>query len=200
MPDYQNGKIYKITSGDLTYIGSTCEPTLARRLAGHVSGYKRFQNGKGYNVTSFQLIETGQYEITLVELYPCGSKDELHARERFHIENMICVNKHIPCRTVKEWFNDNAEHIKEHQKAYQEANADKIKEQHKAYIEVNADNIKEQKKAYYEANADKIKAYYEANADKIKEQKKAYYEANTDKIKKRQKANREAKKAIKPKI
>ena len=42
MTDYQLGKIYRIvcnTTG-LTYYGSTCEPTLARRLSGHVVNYK----------------------------------------------------------------------------------------------------------------------------------------------------------------
>jgi len=189
MPDYQNGKIYKITSGDLTYIGSTCEPTLARRLAGHVATYKSFQKGKGNNVSSFQLIETGQYEITLIELCPCGSKDELTARERFHIENTVCVNKHIPTRTRKEWRNDNSEYVKEQKKAYYETNADKIKEYQKEYRTENADKIKEFDKERYDANA-----------DKIKEQRKAYYEANVDKIKERRKAKYEANKAIKAKI
>ena len=35
MPDYSKGKIYKIVCNvtGLVYVGSTCEPTLARRLA-----------------------------------------------------------------------------------------------------------------------------------------------------------------------
>ncbi len=48
MPDYSKGKIYKIvcnTTG-LVYIGSTCEPTLARRLAGHRGAYNAFLKGK----------------------------------------------------------------------------------------------------------------------------------------------------------
>jgi hypothetical protein len=122
MPNYQQGKIYKITSGDLTYIGSTTAPTLAHRLAQHVRGYKQFQNGKSNNVTSYQLIETGTYEITLIELCSCGTKDELTARERFHIENTVCVNKAIPGRTkkegCKEWYKDNKEQWKSHMKEY----------------------------------------------------------------------------------
>lgn len=116
MPDYSRGKIYKITSGDLTYIGSTTEPTLARRLADHVSCYKRWKAGKQHFTTSCLLIETGQYEITLVELCPCNSKDELTARERFHIETNVCVNKIIPGRTNKEYWAENPERYKEKQK------------------------------------------------------------------------------------
>jgi hypothetical protein len=43
MPNYQDGNIYKIVCNitDECYIGSTCEPTVARRLAGHVIDYKR---------------------------------------------------------------------------------------------------------------------------------------------------------------
>ena len=39
MVNYQLGKIYKIVDLDSNkcYVGSTCEPTLARRLANHVS-------------------------------------------------------------------------------------------------------------------------------------------------------------------
>jgi hypothetical protein len=129
MPDYQRGKIYKITSGDLTYIGSTCEPTLAKRLANHVGGYKSWKAGKQHFTTSFSLIEKGQYEITLVELCPCNSKDELTARERFHIENTVCVNKVHPGRTVKEWYETNKEVLFEKQKAYRILNRDRENEQ-----------------------------------------------------------------------
>lgn len=129
MPDYQLGKIYKITSGDLTYIGSTCEPTLAKRLAKHVTNYKVFQTGKGgSHVSSYQLIETGVYTITLIEIFPCGSKDELTARERFHIENTTCVNRNVPNRKMKEWRLVNQDIIKEQNKIWYETNKDKVAE------------------------------------------------------------------------
>ena len=46
MVNYQLGKIYKIVAGDLMYIGSTCEPTLSRRLTNHVCDYKSWKNNK----------------------------------------------------------------------------------------------------------------------------------------------------------
>jgi hypothetical protein len=76
----------------------------------------------------------------------------LHQRERWYIENNECVNKYIPCRTVKEYYVDNKEHILNHQKDYDNAN----KEQKKIYQLKNADKIKEQQKLYYEKNKDKI--------------------------------------------
>jgi hypothetical protein len=94
MPDYSNGKIYKIVcniTGDV-YVGSTCEPILARRLAGHVKSYKCWLNGKGNNMTSYKIIATGNYDIVLIELFPCNTKDQLHARESHYTQTIQCVN------------------------------------------------------------------------------------------------------------
>jgi hypothetical protein len=147
--NYQLGKIYKITSGDLTYIGSTCEPTLAKRLAKHVSNYKQFQKGNGRSVSSYQLIEKEQYDITLIELCPCGSKDQLSARERFHIENNVCVNKCIPGRTGKE-----------RDKTRYEKNKEEITLRHKTYYEANREAIREQQKKAYDAKKVLFEVFY----------------------------------------
>ena len=95
MPDYQQGKIYKIECNvtGKVYIGSTCEPILARRLAGHITDYKRYLNGKSHYVSSFDILQNRNYDIVLIESYPCNSKDELHARERHYTNNINCVNK-----------------------------------------------------------------------------------------------------------
>jgi hypothetical protein len=168
MPDYTNGKVYKITSGDLTYIGSTCEPTLAKRLAKHVGNYKVWKNGKSAGCSSFQLIETGQYEITLIELCPCKTKDELTARERFHIESTLCVNEVLPGRTMKEWYDSNKEILSKKYKLYRDV-----------YQVLNKEAIAEKKKTKYEANKETIleknKAYRDANKDAISERRKAKY-------------------------
>jgi hypothetical protein len=89
MPDYQLGKIYKIVCNITrkVYYGSTCEPTLARRLAKHMSGYNSFKNGIGRYVTSYSILENDDYYIVLVEKCSCNDKMELHQRERFYIEN-----------------------------------------------------------------------------------------------------------------
>ena len=49
-----------------------------------------------YNI---KIIETGDYDIVLVEEYPCSTKDELFKRERYYIENNTCINKHAPSMT-----------------------------------------------------------------------------------------------------
>ena len=68
MVNYAMGKIYKIvdnTNGNI-YIGSTCEPTLARKLSSHVCHYKRYLNRNGPFVTSFKIFENEDYDIVLV--------------------------------------------------------------------------------------------------------------------------------------
>lgn len=105
MTKLDNAKIYRIVSnvtGD-NYYGSTTEPTLARRLAKHRADYVQYQKGNRGYVTSFKIIETNDYEIVLVEkLDNCKSKEELHKRERYYIENNICVNKNKPITSAEE--------------------------------------------------------------------------------------------------
>lgn len=94
MPDYKNGRIYKIVCNitGMKYIGSTCQP-LYKRLAGHVSAYKA---GNNQGLTSINIISNGNYKIVLIENYPCNSKEELIRRERYHIEALECVNHNKP--------------------------------------------------------------------------------------------------------
>ena len=155
MPDYSLGKIYKIvdnTNGKI-YVGSTCEPTLSRRLAKHVNNYKCYLNEKSNYMSSFKILVNQNYDIILIENYPCESKDELHARERHYIESIECVNKFIPTRTKSEYTNDHKNEKKEYDKAYRENNKEKIKE----YRENNKEKLKEKKKEYYENNKEKYK-------------------------------------------
>lgn len=113
MVNYQNGKIYRIVclvTGKV-YIGSTCEPILARRLSGHVVNYKRYKKGKQNHCTSFLILENENYRIELIENYPCANKDELHTREGYWIEKTNCVNKRIAGRTNKQQYEDEKESI-----------------------------------------------------------------------------------------
>jgi len=111
-----NGKIYKLVSnvtGDV-YYGSTIQ-SLKRRLQSHNKDYKRYLNGKTRYVTSFKILETGDYDIHLVENYSCLCKKQLEAIERIYIENYTCINKRIPRRSkkqyMKKWHFENKERI-----------------------------------------------------------------------------------------
>ena len=173
MVNYQDGKIYKLVCNvtNLVYIGSTCEPQLARRLAGHVGNYKKWRNGKYNFVTSFKVLEGDNYDIILIKNVKCNNKEELHAEERKVIESTNCVNKVIPTRTNKQYKQDNQDKISEQMKQYRNNNKEKLRDHMKKYYEDNQDKIKQ----YY-------KEWYEANQDKILEQQKQYYELNKAKL------------------
>ena len=172
MNRYNNGKIYKIVdnTNENIYIGSTCEPTLARRLAGHRGVfYSYLKGGNVSNVSSFKILENNDYSIVLLEEFPCETKDQLLSRERYYIENNDCVNKNIPSRTLKEYYQDNRDKIKE----YYEQNKDKIIDYQKEYYEQNKDKIIDYQKEYNTKNKDKIidyqKEYYNiTKEDKLK--------------------------------
>jgi len=159
MPNYQQAKIYTIRSPstDEVYVGSTCEPTLARRMAGHRGNFKKWKNKKTNYTSSFKLLELGNAYIELLENYPCGSKDELHKREGELIRgHPNCVNMCIAGRTKAEYYADNKDKVKQ----YQQANKEKI-----------AARVKQ----YQQANKDKLKQYREDNRERIKANKKKKY-------------------------
>ena len=202
MPNYQNGKIYKLVSNISTdiYIGSTVNK-LTHRLNGHKS--------KSNDCISNQLFKNDAVvQIILIEMFPCNSKIELIAREHHYITTLVCINKYIPFITDISFENQqayrqayieaNKDKIKAYRQTYNEVNKDKNKERGKEYIEANKDKIKAYKQTYNEVNKEDIKSknkeYREANKDKIKECKKEYIEVNKDKIKEYDKEYREANK------
>jgi hypothetical protein len=162
---YENGKIYKITGSGMTYYGSTIQP-LTKRLYEHIHKM---------NYSSKQIIELGNYNICLVELFSCKTKEELHMRERYYIENNECINNNVPTRTNKEYYKDNKEKIKENNLIYYQANY----EIYKKYRDENKEKIKENNLKYRDENKEKIKEkakqYYLKNKEKIKENSKKYY-------------------------
>ncbi len=191
MPDYKNAKIYKIvcnTTG-MVYVGSTTQ-SLSMRLAGHRGHFKRFKDGKGIKITSFQVLEQGNYDIVLIETCSCESKDELHRRERFYIESLDCINNNIPTRTKKEYNEANKDTIKQ----YRDANKDTILKYHKQHYEANKERIAEIRKQHYEANKERLlekdKQHYEANKERIAERHKQYRYNNKDIIAEKDKQRR----------
>ena len=170
MPNYQNGKIYKIHSyrTDDIYIGSTTN-TLSRRFSGHKS-----KNVIGYGTKSYIILEYDDAMITLIENYPCNDKYELEKRERYHIENNNCVNKHIPTRTDKEYYEDNKDKIKQYHKIYNTVNRDKRIKLQTIYNDANKDKFKQ----YRFDNKDRLKQHRFDNKDRIKQVKKQYYIKN----------------------
>jgi hypothetical protein len=135
MPDYANGKIYKIwsPSTDLTYIGSTCNK-LHIRLFEHRADFKRYKAGKYCYVTSFYVLEQPDHRILLIEDFPCQNRAELNRREGEIIQAMTCVNKHVAGRTNKEYCKkydeEHRDEKNEYNKKYRETHKDELKKQH----------------------------------------------------------------------
>ena len=148
MPDYKNGKIYKLWSpmGNEIYIGSTTQP-LYRRKNGHKINM---------NCSSKILFENyDDVRIELIEYFPCNNKQELDKKEGEYIRTFDCVNRYIAGRTAKQYNEDNKEKRKEQRKEYHEDNKEKRKE----YRDNNKEKKKEYDKEYRDNNKDKIKEY-----------------------------------------
>jgi hypothetical protein len=152
MVNYENGKIYKIVSGQTNnvYIGSTCKKYLSERFTKHNGSYREYLNGKRkHYMTSFDILKYDDAEIILVESFPCNSIDELRSREAYFIKNTPnCVNKVNPDPFIP---------VAERRHNYYEKNKEQIKERQKEYKNKHTDEILQRMKVYYLKNQERIK-------------------------------------------
>lgn len=162
MIDYSKGKIYKIVSTETKdcYIGSTCEPYLSRRATKHRYDYNRWLvNPKRY-VASVEILKYLDAELILLENFPCESRDELRARERYWYDQIPNVNKRPPALSdeerrvkildkTKRYYKRHREERTEYNKEYFKKNREKISEQSREYREKNKNKIKEKQKEPY---------------------------------------------------
>jgi len=142
MVNYQLGKIYKIVdlSTDECYVGSTCQPTLAKRLQGHVRQYRQYSKGKMRFTTSFLIIANKNYDIELIEDYPCDSKVELHKRERYHTTSRACVNKNKNQGLIAELGDEAYNRL--YKQEYRAKYKGKIADYRKVYNEIHKEEIR----------------------------------------------------------
>ena len=144
--NYYRSKIYKIVcniTGKI-YVGSTTEPTLARRLVGHKSHYNSYLTGKRGYITSIEILKNENYYIELICNINCTSKDELNAIEGNYIRNINCVNRCVAGRTQKQYEDEHAVEIKKYEKKYREEHAVESKQ----YREDHAVELKKYEKKY----------------------------------------------------
>ena len=170
MPKYENGIIYKLKHyldyDDLNiYIGSTCN--FKHRKNGHKTCCNN-EKSTNYNLFVYKYIrDNGGWDdwvMTPIEKYSCDSKKELEIKERYYIDLLRpTLNKYIPTRTLKEWYENNKEKIAEYHKERYENNKEKINKQTKEYRENNKEYFKER----YENNKEYFKEYYENNKEII---------------------------------
>jgi len=153
MPDYQSAKIYKIEPtvdhiDNEIYIGSTLKP-LQDRFKLHIGCYNMYlkQDKKLAKIRSFELFDKygiSNCEISLLEEYPCESKNELLLQEGYYIRTLPNINHNVPGQTLKEYYQKKKADI---QMYYQENKQKKIEYQ-KQYIKKNKLRIQEYSKQY----------------------------------------------------
>ena len=167
MVNYKNGKIYKITAneGRLIYIGSTVSK-LSIRFTAHKSKAK-LRGSTDYkisNITSYELFQYDDVDISLIEAYPCTSRKELEHRERYYMDCYDCVNK------VKPLYDH--ESTNERIRIKYKNNTNKYKDRKKEYWLKNREKYREYTKKYYLKNkAIIIERSRKSNQDKIDKQK-----------------------------
>ena len=85
MVNYANGQVYRLVNNvdEKYYIGSTCN-SLHKRKNGHKRDSIKFPEQPVYK--HLNTVGWDNVEIILIESYPCNSKAELEARERYWIE------------------------------------------------------------------------------------------------------------------
>jgi CDGSH-type Zn-finger protein len=109
-------------------------------------------------MTSCDLFDKGNPIITLVESYPCQSKEELLKRERYYIENNDCVNKQIPGQQRQEYYEKHRDKILNEKKQYYEKNKEIISLRGQNYYYHNKDEELARNKDYRDANKEVIQA------------------------------------------
>ena len=154
MPDFQNGKIYKITNdyNDDVYVGSTCD-ILTKRFSYHKADSLRVQKKNSLLYKLINEIGFERFRIQLIEDYPCEDMYQLRQREGYWIRTIGTLNKRIAGRTDYDYYQDNKERFIKYSNEYREQNKEKCKD-------------------YREQNKEKSKEYREQNKDKMKEYKK----------------------------
>jgi len=165
MSDYSQGKIYKIvdrTNGKV-YYGSTID-TLSQRLSGHLKSYKMFKEGKYQYISSFDILESENFEIVLVEEYPCLTREELWFREDYWIVNNECVNRKRPIITEeerKQKKKEGRENYKEQHniqsKIYYQKHKEEVCQIHKKYRQDHCEEIREKDKKRYIEKKSKVR-------------------------------------------
>ena len=122
--DHSNTIIYKIVCNDVDikecYVGQTT--SFDKRKSHHKSSCSN-ANNKKHNLYVYQFIREhngwNNWSMIEIEKFNAIDKFDAHKRERYWIETLqSTLNKIIPTRTKKEYYEQNTEQIKEYNKQY----------------------------------------------------------------------------------
>ena len=155
MPDYSQGKIYKITSSQTKdiYVGSTTA-LLNKRFEYHINN-----NRNAGICSSKHLLKFDDCKIELIEEYPCENHLELREREQYFMDLLDnVINKQ---RAV-------AKLGKERQAEYRERNPDKVKESYNNWRENHLEQEANRQAIYFANNKEVLKNKHRKRNVKIK--------------------------------
>jgi len=159
---YETGKIYKLQCSDgKYYFGSTIR-TLASRLSSHKYASKNAQTNNTYN--HINAIGWDNVTITLVELFPCETKQQLLQRELWfiseHKNDVLCLNTRNPLADTspearqqhkdkcKEYYVQHRDELLQKRRDYQIENREKRTEYSSEYRQQHSEKLKEYDKQY----------------------------------------------------
>jgi hypothetical protein len=137
--DYSNTIIYKIYCKDESvtdiYVGHTTnfiQRKYSHKICSNNSNklkiYEVIRNNGGWE----------NWSMIQIEEISCNNFNEACARERHWIETLkASLNKHIPNRTLKEWYQIHKEQIAEYKKQYREQNKEQMLQQ--KYLKQNCE-------------------------------------------------------------
>ena len=103
MSNFQNGKIYKVVNNlnSEIYVGSTTMDLDKRMIKHKCDAKQRPHLSKFYTYMNDTGIDN--FEIELIEDYPCETQEELRKREGKVIKAMATLNQRIAGRTPAEY-------------------------------------------------------------------------------------------------
>jgi len=155
---YEAGKIYRLQCSDgKYYFGSTIRP-LAARLSSHKHSSKNTDTNNAYK--HINTIGWDNVMITLVELFPCETKQQLLQRESWFIDehknDPLCLNTRNP---VKDNTPEAKEQHKEKCKEYYQQHRNEMLQKRRNYQVENREKRTVYNSEYRQQHSEKLKEY-----------------------------------------
>ena len=160
--DYSKTIIYKIVCNDLkiseTYVGHTTN--MVKRRYSHKSICSNDKSGR-HDLKIYQTIRAngGWDNWNMVQIceFPCDNLEQARAEERKHYEQLnASLNTVNPCRSKKEYYDDNRNIIRECKREQYQSNRDTYLQKVKEYYNANRDARIKYRRDYCETNKDKM--------------------------------------------
>ena len=143
---YPNAVVYLIIVAYEIYVGSTID--MINRLKVHKYDLKNDDPMKLYiRMRELDLdFNNDDVEIIILEKYPCDDKKKLRRREGVYQQELeATLNDRIAGRTRQDWIEENPEYMKEYRENNKEHIQDYMKKYMEEYREKNKEKIKTKK-------------------------------------------------------